>query len=149
MRFPSGCILVDHASDFISINNQVAIAFTENDKAKPKFQRDAQIQVLVIKEYHTDNQFVNASDYMQYLFKNEQKIRYIGAGTSHQNGVEDLTIKILVNIARTTLIHAAIKSSNYANYIDIYQMTMLHDVQIYNCIPGMHSGISNIQIQLR
>ena len=36
--------------------------------------------------YHTDNRIFNASEFMEELLNNQQKIRFSGAGSSHQIG---------------------------------------------------------------
>ena len=59
--FSGGCVFIDHASGYVSIKHQVAINATETVKAKLTFESEAQIQGVVIKEYHTDTGIFNAS----------------------------------------------------------------------------------------
>ena len=59
--FSGGCVFIDHASAYVSINHQMAINATETVKAKLTFEREAQNQVLVINGYHTDNGIFNSS----------------------------------------------------------------------------------------
>ena len=47
--FSGGCVFVEHASGYVSIKHQVAISSTETIKAKLTFEREAQIQGVVIK----------------------------------------------------------------------------------------------------
>ena len=84
--FSGGCVFIDHASGYVSIKHQVAINFTETVKAKITFEREAQIQGVVTKGYHTDNGVFNSSEFMEELLKKQQKISFSGAGASHQNG---------------------------------------------------------------
>ena len=42
--FSGGCVFIDHASGYVSINHQVAINTTETVKAKLTFEREAQSQ---------------------------------------------------------------------------------------------------------
>ena len=51
--FSGGCVFIDHASGYVSINQQVAINATETVMEKITFEREAQSQGLVIKGYHT------------------------------------------------------------------------------------------------
>ena len=51
---------------------------TETVKAKLKFERDDQIQGVVIKGYHTDNGILNESEFMEDLLKNQQNIKFSG-----------------------------------------------------------------------
>ena len=59
--FSGGCVFIDHASGYVSINHQVAINVTETSKAKLTFERKAQSQIVVIKGYHTDKGIFNCS----------------------------------------------------------------------------------------
>ena len=47
--FSGGCVFIDHARGYVSIKQQVAINATETVKAKLTFEREAQIQGVVIK----------------------------------------------------------------------------------------------------
>ena len=84
--FSGGCFFIDHDSGYVSIKHQVAINATETFKAKLTFEREAQSQGVVIKVYHTNNRIFNSSEFMDELLKNQKKIRFSGAGASHQNG---------------------------------------------------------------
>ena len=73
-----------HASDYMSINHQVAINATETVKAKLTFEREDKSQEVMIKVYHTDT--LNTSKFMEKMLKKQLKIRFSAAGASHQNG---------------------------------------------------------------
>ena len=107
--FSGGCVFIDHASGYVSIKHQVAINATKTVKAKLTFERGAQSQGVVIKGYHTDNGVFNASEFMEELLKKHQNIRFSGAGASHQNGSAKRAIKTVVTMARTMLMHAALR----------------------------------------
>ena len=102
--FSGGCVFIDHASGYVSIKHQVAINATETVKAKLTFEREAQSQGVVIKGYHTDNGIFNSSEFMEELLKKQQKIRFSGAGASHQNGAAERAIKMVATKARTMLV---------------------------------------------
>ena len=72
-----------HASDYMRIKHQVAINATKNVKAKLTFEMEDRSQVVMINVYHTD--IFNTSKFMEELLKNQKKLRFSGAGTSHQN----------------------------------------------------------------
>ena len=67
------------------IKDQVDINDTETVKAKLTFEREDKSQGVIINEYHTD--IFNTSNFMEELFNMQQKLRFSGAGASHQNGV--------------------------------------------------------------
>ena len=87
----------------------MAINSTENFKEKITFDREAQSQGVVIKVYHTDNGILNALYFMEDLLKKQQKIMFIRAESSHQNGAAERAIKTVVSMARTMLMHAALR----------------------------------------
>ena len=84
--FSGVCVFIDHPSGYVSIKHQLAINATETVKEKLTLDREAQSQGVVIKGYHTDIGIFNYSEFMEYLLKKQQKIRFSGAGASHQNG---------------------------------------------------------------
>ena len=51
----------------MSIKYQVAINATETFKAKLTFEREAQIQGVLIKGYYTDNGIFNSSEFLEEL----------------------------------------------------------------------------------
>ena len=69
------------------IKHQVAINATETVKAKLTFEREDKSQGVMINVYHTDNERLNTSKFMEEMLKKQQKLRFSGAGASHQNGV--------------------------------------------------------------
>ena len=64
---------------------------------------------MAIKGYHTDDVIFNTSEFIDNLLKKEQKIRFSGAGASHQNRVKELTIKMVVTMVRTMFMQAALR----------------------------------------
>ena len=107
--FSGGYVFIDHASGYVSINNQVAINITETIKEKTTFEREAQNQRVGIKGYHTDNEIFNASKFMEELLKKQKKIRLSGSRASYQNGAAEHTINTLVTISRNMLMHTALR----------------------------------------
>ena len=142
--FSGGCVFIDHASGYVRIKYQVAINATETVKKKLTFEREAQSQGVVIKGYQTDNVIFNSSEFMEELLKKQQKIRFSGAGASHQNGAAERAIKMLVTMARTVLMHAALRFPEDTLSTAIWPMTMNYDVWVYNRTPDMQSGLSAI-----
>ena len=57
----------------------------------------------MINIYHTDNKFLITSKFMEDMSKKKQKIRFSGAGASHQNGSADCTINMVFTMASAIL----------------------------------------------
>ena len=71
---------------------------------------------------------------MEEMLKKQQKIRFSGAGASHQNGAAERASKTVVTMTRTTLMRAALKYYEDTFYTDIWPMAMDYDVWVYNRI---------------
>ena len=63
--------------------------------------REDKIQIVVIKGYCTRYGMSNTSEFMEELLKNQKKIRFSGAGASHQNEAAEHAINMLVNTEST------------------------------------------------
>ena len=100
----------------------------------------------MIKGYNTYNGIFNASKFMEELLKKQKKIRFIGTGTSHQNWASESTVKVVVTMKRTTLVHATLRCTEETMSNDICAMAMDYAVWVYNRIPDIKSGSSAIAI---
>ena len=86
---------------------------------------------------------------MEELLKNQQKIRFSGAWSSHQNVAAECVINTVVTMERTMLMHAALRCTEDTLSNDIWPMAMYYAVWVYNQIPDMQSGLSAIEIWSR
>ena len=57
--------------------------------------------------YHTDNVGFKDSVFLEHLANKNQTIKFSGSGAAHQNGVAERAIGVVVAMARTMMIHAA------------------------------------------
>ena len=105
---------------FNNVDVDLDINATETVKEKQTFEREAQSQGVVIKEYHTDNGIFNSSDFMEELLEKQQNIRFSRAGTSHKNGAAERAIKTLVTMASTTMMHAVFTCPEDTLYTNIW-----------------------------
>ena len=78
-------------------------------ESKHKFEREARSVGISVKAYNTDNGVFTAKDFMDQLLGDEQQVRRSGVGAHHQNGVAEVNIKHTSAMARTMLIHAALR----------------------------------------
>ena len=100
----------------------------------------------MIKGYRTDNGIFNTSEFMEDLLKKQKKIRFSGAGASHQNGAAERAIKTVVTMARTMLMHAALRCPEETLSTDLWPRAMDYTVWVYNRTPDMQYGLSAIEI---
>ena len=90
--------------------------------------------------------FFNSSSINSEELKKQKKIRFSGAGASHQNGAAERNIKTIVTMARTMLMHAARSCPEDTFSTDLCPMEMDYDVWVYNQTPDMQPGLSAIEI---
>ena len=86
---------------------------------------------------------------MEELLKKQQKMRFSGAGASHQNGVVERAIKTLVTMERTMLMNSALRCPEDTLSTDLWPMTMDYAVWVYNRTHDMQSELSAIEIWSR
>ena len=72
--------------------------------------------------------------------KNQHKIRFSGAGASHQNGAAERAIKTVVTMANTMLMHAVIRFPEDTLSTDLWTMAIDCSVWVYNWTPDIQSG---------
>ena len=104
---------------------------------------------MEIKGYHTNNGIFNNSEFIEELLKKNQKIRFIGDGSSHKNGATEIAIKMVVTMASIMLMQYALRFSEDTLSTDLWPMVMDYAVWVYNNIPDMQSGLSAIEILSR
>ena len=83
---------------------------------------------------------------MKELLKNQQKIRFSGAVSSHKNGAGECTINTVVTVSRTMLMQAALICPENILSTDLWPMAMDYAVWVYNRIPDMQYGLFAIEI---
>ena len=137
--FSGGCVFIEHVSGYARIKHQVAINDTENVKAKITFDREDKSQGVMINVYHNDTGIFNTSKFMEKLLKNQKKISFSGASTSHQNGAAERAIKTVVNMVSTILMQAWMICHKDTFSIDFGQRkcTMLYVYKVGSLIYSM------------
>ena len=78
--------------------------------------------------------------------KKQKNIRFSEAGASHQNGAAERAIKTVVTMARTMVMHSALRCPEDTISTYIWPMEMDYAVWVYNQIPDMQSRLSDIEI---
>ena len=148
-KFHGGAIFVDHASGHVSLVHQVSLSETDTVQAKLHFERAADESGVVIQSYHTDNGVFTSAQFLEELLQNQQTIRFSGSGAAHQNGVAERAILNVVNMARTMMLHSAMRSADGSLNTDLWPMAMDYAAWIYNHLPRRDSGASPEELWTR
>ena len=148
-KFHGGAIFVDHASGKVSICHQISLSGPDTIKAKLHFEKDAYDDGVIIQSYHTDNGVFTSQQFMTELMDHKQTIRFSGSGAAHQNGVAERSIRTVVTMARTMMIHAAMRTADGSLNTEMWPMAMDYATWIYNHIPRRDSGASPEELWTR
>ncbi|MGH3053412.1 MAG: reverse transcriptase domain-containing protein [Gaiellaceae bacterium] len=82
---------------------------------------------------------------MKELYEKGQGIRMSGVSAQFQNGAAENAIKIVVQKARTMMIHAALRWPEAADK-SLWPMALSHATYLYNHTPSMESGLSPAEL---
>jgi hypothetical protein len=146
--YKGGCIFVDHCSSFIHVEHQVTLTSHETLAAKHTYERILSDMGVIAQSYQSDNGVFSSKDYLAELTTFKQTSRFAGVGAHHQNGVAERAIQTIMSMARTMMLHAAIRWPNTAD-AQLWPMAVDYAVYIYNHTPNARSGIAPIDIITR
>ena len=144
--FVGGALFVDHASKAIFVKEQVTLTGHETLRAKHDFEKWLSNFGHVAQAYHTDNStaFRNA-EYTQDLLSNKQVTEFAGVGAHHHNGVAERAIRTIMAMARTMMLHAAIRWPECAD-AQLWPMAVQYAVHIHNRLPNPRTGLSPLDV---
>ena len=144
-----GAIFVDHATGFISVQHQQTFGAADTIKAKLQFERTAFDDGVVVQDYHTDNGVFSAKEFLNELVTKGQRIRFAGSGAAHQNGIAERSILTITGMARTMLLHAALRHGGSHIHQDLWPQAIDDAVWLFNRIPRTDSGLSPLEMWSR
>lgn len=145
--YTGGCIFYDHGSEYISTQFHVHQNAIESIEAKQRYEKEMFDYGVVVQSYHTDNGIFSAAEYLKEINYKQQQIRFSGSGAHHQNGIAERAIGTIFSIARTMLIHAAIRWPDVIEP-DVWPMAISYAVWLYNNMPKSN-GIAPIELVVR
>lgn len=146
--FNGGMIFVDHATGYVDCRHQVSLNAIDTIKSKISFEREAFHDGVKIQAYHSDNGIFTSKAFMEELIRTNQTIRFAGAGAGHQGGVAERGIRTIVTMARTMMLHAALRHGDAIKQ-ELWPQAMDYAVWLYNHIPRMDTGLSPIEMWSR
>jgi hypothetical protein len=141
-----GAICVDHATGYSSVQHQQTFGAAGTVKAKVQFEQAAYDDGVIVQDYHTVKGVFTAKEFLNDLVIKDQKVRFAGSGAAHQNGIAERSILTITNMARTMLLHAALRHGGSQIHQDHWPLAMDHSVWIYNRIPRPDTGLSPMEM---
>jgi hypothetical protein len=144
--YKGGCIFVDHYSGAVFIKEQVGMSGLETLQSKVDFEQWLHTFGIVAQEYRTDNStaFCN-TDFRIELSKNHQVSKFAGVGAHHSNIVAERSIRTIMGMARTQMLHAAIRWPEVSD-AQLWPLAVQYSVHIFNRMPTKHNGLSPIDL---
>ena len=134
-KYSGGTIYVDHASQRIFNYNQISLRAGETLVGKRILDNEAASLGFEIKKFLSDNGIFVSKEFKGDLVRRNQTLRLSGVGAHHQNGVAERSIKTVTYLARTMLIHSAIRWPGQMD-LELWPFAFDHAVHVYNNLPG-------------
>jgi transposase InsO family protein len=106
--FSGETLFVDAASNYVYISDQMGSTASKTIQSKLNFKRKAMLCGVQVKAYHTDNGVFTSKEFMRKLAEKGQGIKISVVSAQFQNGAAKNVIKIIVQNARTMMIHATL-----------------------------------------
>ena len=140
--YSGGCLFVDASTGFVHVEFQSHLNSHETIQAISNFELLALDDGIVINSYASDNGSAFASAaFKSRLQQQGQVSQFSGAGSHHQNGKVERSIRTIMAMARTMLLHAAVHWPNMADP-GLWALAVQHSVWIYNHLPTVSTGLS-------
>ena len=136
-----GCIFIDHATGYVHVEHQVKLTTHETLFAKQRFENHSHDYGVIIQQYQADNGIFDSRGFEAELQEYKQIIKFAGVGAHHQNGVAERGIQTIMSMARTMMLHAAIRWPDVADP-SLWPLAVDQAVYIYNHVPNAKSGQS-------
>jgi hypothetical protein len=146
--FSGGCIFVDHASGHVHVEHQVSFTAAHTLESKHRFERKMRNYGVTVLAYQSDNGVFSAAEFVEEITRNNQQIRYSGVGAHHQNGVAERAIGTIMRLARTMMLHAAIRWPDVADP-SLWPMAVDYGAYLYNHLPTLGAGIAPLELLTR
>lgn len=144
--YTGGCLFVDQASGLVHVSFQEHLNTHETIVAKKEYETMAQDNGVVPTEYISDSGTAFTSqEFLQHLKEYRQIIHFAGTSAHHHNAVAERSIRTIMSIARTMMLHAAIHWPDMAD-ATLWPLAVAYAVHIFNRIPKPESGLSPLDI---
>ena len=141
-KYTGGCVFIDHASGFVHVEFQTHLNTHETIKSKEGYELMCRDHGVIPQSYLTDNgSSFTSRDYVRHLQAFAQTIRHSGPGAHHHNGIAERSIRTIMQVARTMMLHAAIHWPEMADPT-FWPMAVQHAVFLWNKMPTVETGLS-------
>jgi hypothetical protein len=90
---------------------------------------------VIVQNYLTDSGSFKANTFVKIINETQQRLRFCGSNTHHQNGVAERAIQTVSNLARAMIFHASV---HWKDAVDasLWPMAIRDAIHVYNNTPG-------------
>ena len=96
---------VDHISNFVYVNLMRFLSIAETFLARAAMEKTRAQDSRTVFHYHANNGRFADNGFVEAINSNDQKIKFYGLGTHHQNGIIKNKNKLITKRACTLLLH--------------------------------------------
>ena len=141
-KFVGGCIFVDHASAHIHIEFQSSLSSHETLSAKMSYENLCKDSGVIPQVYMSDNgKAFTSIEFTEHLSSFFQISKLAGVGAHHHNAQAERSIRTIMSIARTMMMHSGIHWPDVADP-SLWPMAVKHATFLYNHVPSHVNGLS-------
>ncbi|MHA7811762.1 MAG: hypothetical protein ACX933_18325, partial [Marinobacter adhaerens] len=144
--FKGGAIFTDHATGFTHIELLTTLSSHATLEAKLNYEASCRDNGVIVQSYLSDNGTAfTADEYTKHLRDFRQISRFAGVGAHHHNGVVEQSIRTIMSIARTMLLHASLHWPDAITPV-LWPQAVMHAIFLFNRVPEPSTGLSRIDI---
>ena len=132
---------MDHVSGYLHVAFQMHLNTHETINVKDNFKLMCWDHGVVPQSYVLDNKSAfMSSRFNTKLHEFAQIICFAGTGEQHHNGMAEHAIQMIMLLARTMMLHAAIHWPKQADPA-FWPMAVTHTMYLYNHVPRTELGV--------
>jgi hypothetical protein len=144
--YTGGCIMVDNASGLTHVEHQQHLNTHETLEAIKQYERMCLDRGVVPTDYISDSGTAFTSKAFQaHLANYQQIIQFAGTAAHNHNSIAERSIRTIMSIARTMMLHAATHWPEMAD-ATLWPLAVDYAVHIFNRVPNRETGLSPLDV---
>ena len=144
--YVGGCIMVDNASGYVSVGHQKHLNTHETLEVIKNFEKECMDMGVVPQQYVSDSgSAFTSKEFKAHLEEYQQIIHFAGTGAHHHNSIAERSIRTIMSIARTMMLHSAIHWPEMAD-ATLWPFAVDYAVHIFNRVPNPETGLSPMDV---
>jgi Reverse transcriptase (RNA-dependent DNA polymerase) len=144
--YTGGSLLHDNASGFIHVEFHKHLNTHETLEGLRNFEALALDYGVVPTSYVSDSgSAFTAKEFKAHLQQFHQIVKFAGTSAHHHNPYAERSIRTIMSMARTMMLHAAAYWTEMAD-ATLWPLAVQYAVHIYNRVPNPETGLSPLDV---